>query len=1602
MRRGNRWPTLFLALALAALVGSPGFAHPAGDSGHPALTVAATPAQLASLFPQEAMVHFETLSTEDGLSQNAVLTICQDQQGFMWFGTEAGLNRYDGYQFRIYEHDPENPQTLSDNIVSTVYVDRSGQLWIGTRRGLDRFDPATETFVHYRHDPADPHSLAGTWVVSILEDQQGTLWIGTDDGGLNRMDGTTGTFTHYVRDPTDPHSLADNSIRVIHEDRSGNLWIGTRNGLDLLDRAKNTFVHYRRIPEDSRSLSDNAISAILEDTAGTLWIGTEGGGLDQLDQASGSFVHFQNDPADPHSLSHNRVRALFQDHLGRLWIGTQNGLNLLDRQSNHFVRFHHDVGDRRSLGADSIWSIFEDRTGVLWFGTYGGGLSKYSPYRNRFALFRHHPYRDSLSDDMVWSIHEDRQGMLWIGTFNGGLNRLDRNTDTYTVLQHDPADPTSISSNDVRAILEDSSGILWVGTNGGGLNRYDPATETFSHYRHDPRDLRSLAEDRVTALLEDRAGRLWVGTRTGGLNRLDRTTGRFVRYEHNPTDPFSLSNDRVWALHEDHTGAIWVGTLGGISVLDPATGRFTHYLHDPDDPNSLSNDAVFSLYEDPSGIVWVGTWGGGLDRLDPTTRAFTHYTKKDGLPDDVIYGLLADSAGYLWFSTNRGLSRFNPQTESFRNYDVSDGLQDNEFNVGAYYESRSGEMFFGGTKGFNAFYPEQVTDNPFIPPIVITNLSKLNQTVRTYLPADEHIQLSYRDNLFSFEFAALDYNAPEKNQYAYMVEGFDPDWVAAGNRRYASYTNLRGGDYVFRVKGSNNDGVWNEQGIAIHISVTPPFWETWWFLGLTALVLAGAVVAGYRLRVKSIETRSRALESQVLTRTQEIRRRTKELEALNAIATVVSRSLDLQEILNGALQTTLEVTGLEAGGIYLLHKDSQLLTITTHTGLSAEFVAKIDNLKVGEGLSGRVVQAGEPLVVSDLTADPRLTRPVIQESGFRSAAIVPLISRGEILGSLFVITREEHAFAPQEVDLLASTGHQIGVAIDNALLFEETQRRTKDLQALYRADEELYRHLDLDQVLETLVDVAVNMLQADKSSLLVWNAQQERLVVRAARGFRPETLAQMVFSKEEGTVGQVVADGEPIIVEDALDDPRVATRITAPEGIRSFMHVPIEIEGRIFGVFNVDYTQPRAFGQEEQRLFIALAQRAALAIENAHLYQAEQERLEESERRRQVAEGLRGILAVLNSNRPLDEVLNYIADQSCRLLSARASIVHHMEREKGQVLIEASSGLPDLEGRGQVTTKIFDSYADRAILNRRPYTIPDLHAHIAVLDTPAGSALDPGEREWRESFRRMEASDRPRAMLAVPLIVSDEVYGSIVFYYDQPRQFSEEDVQLGIALGDQAALAIENARLRAWAEEAAVAGERTRLARDLHDAVTQTLFSASLIAEVLPRLWERDAEIGRQRLEELRELTRGALAEMRTLLLELRPAQLEEAELADLLRQLAESVTGRARVPVTVNIEGQCLLPVEVKVALYRIAQEALNNVAKHAGASQATVTLVCRPGAVELRIRDDGSGFDPSMIPPDHLGVRIMHERAESTGAVLTIESTIGQGTQVTAVWAP
>lgn len=1215
--------------------------------------------ELANLPPPAPAgdIKFDRLSLDQGLSQSTVTAILQDNRGFMWFGTLDGLNRYDGYSFKVFKHDSTDPTSISDNAISSLFEDRFGTLWVGTDAGgLNRFVPESETFVHYRHNPEDPTTVSSDTVRAIVEDPDGILWLGTVNG-LNRFDRQAETFSHHPNQIDDADSsFKTNDINALFFDATGKLWIATSGGLVSFNPDREAFGLYTLIPLRPPNIPDgpgrSSITSIIEGESGRLWLGTEAHGLLAFEPQSRNVTQFVNEPGDPDSLSHNSVYAVTQDRGGNLWVGTQLGLDMLRPNSEGFVRFVHDPSRPDGLSDNEIRSLMIDEAGVLWIGTRIGGLSKFDPYKTKFAHIRSTGDPSTgLIHPQVLAFHQDDQGYLWIGT-GAGLNRLDRGSGQMTHYLHDPENELSLSDDYVTSIIQDRSGVLWIGTH-GGLNRLNRPGSSFSRIQSDPADSHSLSSDLVNVIFEDREGYLWVGTAGGGLDRRDPRNGRFDHYAYVEGDrpPETLGLNHILTLFQDEDGILWVGTMGGLIRFDLEDESRIRYRHEADDASSLGHDLINDIHRDSSGRLWLAT-GAGLDRYDRESDTFSHIREEDGLPNNTILGILEDSSGRLWLSSNGGLTRYDPATGLVRNYDTSDGLQALEFNRGADFQNGQGEMFFGGVNGCNVFRPEEIHDNPYRPPVLLTDLRILNESVpvgpnsilHEPIYQTEQIKLTGQDNVFSLEMAALDYGAPDEVQYAYLMEGFDKAWNYVGNRRYATYTNLPPGAYTFRVIGSNSDGVWNEEGYSVEVVIPRPFWQSLWFIGLALVTILAAIFGFFRLRSRSMAARTQELEILVARRTAEI------------------------------------------------------------------------------------------------------------------------------------------------------------------------------------------------------------------------------------------------------------------------------------------------------------------------------------------------------ERRRQIAEGLREILVLLNKKRSLEESLHYIVSQAAKLTDAEDAIIFRLEAEADVVIVATNPGgqirySPDAE-----LLAITEEWASERLSEREPLIVPDLGQYWSDRPATQGARLT-----------------THRAMLGIPLLLDEDVYGGLIMFYAQEREFSEDDLELGRTFGDQAILAIANDTLRRQAEQTAVASERSRLARELHDAVTQTIFSASLLTETLEPIWEMDPSEGRKLLSELRQLTRGALAEMRTLLLELRPSALEESTLSDLLSQLAEAVTGRTGVPVVVQLDETRKLPVNVRVALYRIAQESLNNVVKHSRATRVSIALrdCCDGNGVILAVKDNGRGFDLESVPAGRLGLSIIRERTQAIGARLTVASRSDQGTTIEVIWS-
>ncbi len=830
-----------------------------------------------NLISQVYNIDFERISIEQGLSQSSVQAIVQDKQGFLWFATQDGLNQFNGYDFKVFKHDANDSSSISDDWISSLCVDQTGDIWIGTAGGgLNKYEKSTGIFKQYHHIDSLANSLSNNRILSLFCDSKGVIWIGTDGGGLNKYNDKNDNFQVVDLGSQIEHS-GSTRISSIYEDSKNNLWIGTNGyGLILLTANGDTRF-YQHNPGNRNSVSSNQILTIYESRSGMIWIGTDNG-LNSFSPIKKSFNRYLPDPEKPYHISDKVIYDIYEDQNDVLWIATDGGLNLYHAKTNKFRVLRNEASNPASLSNDLVRCIYAENSGTIWVGTYGGGLNQYNWRKRKFNHYRQMSGDpNSLHDNTVWALHEDNNNLLWIGT-NKGAASIDRKNQTIDIFRNDIRNDASISDDIVRVVFKDRKGTMWFGTNSGGLNKYTRKTGKFERFMHDPDDRKSISSNTIRSIFEDAEGTLWIGT-WSGLDKYDKKTRSFTHYKNNLQDPKTVSDDRIRCLTEDTSGILWVGTYGGLNKFDRKSGEFVHYLSDPIDTNSLSHDRVLTLHCDAQNVMWIGTYGGGLNRLDIKTNTFSHYTEEDGLANNAIYGILEDDNGNLWLSTNRGLSCLNKETGEFKNFDINDGLQSNEFNGGAFYKNAVGEMFFGGINGFNSFTPDEISENTFIPPVVVTSFKVFDNEVNLGQDISQvsDIELSYKQNFFAFEFAALDFTNPEKNQYAYILEGFDQDWNQAGARRFANYTNIDGGEYVFKVKGSNSDGVWNEEGVALNIVIVPPFWATLWFRILAGLIIVGLVYGIYHARMTKVERQKRRLQKEIKQRTQEIQERNVEL-----------------------------------------------------------------------------------------------------------------------------------------------------------------------------------------------------------------------------------------------------------------------------------------------------------------------------------------------------------------------------------------------------------------------------------------------------------------------------------------------------------------------------------------------------------------------------------------------------------------------------------------------------------------------------------------------------------------------------------------------------
>lgn len=817
---------------------------------------------------------FERLSIEHGLSQITVHSILQDSKGFLWFGTEDGLNRFDGYDFTVYQYDSQDSASISDNFIWSLFEDSDNNIWIGTNSGgLNKYNYTTNTFQQY----LDTFSKQGFSEVNnirvIFEDTKKNIWIGSENRGLYRI----------VKDikKIDQINLLQNetvSVRTICQDDEGIIWIGTNNnGLFEITMDGDVKSHYLK---SNYGLSSNSVWA-LNSSEKTIWIGTYSGGLNKFNKVTKKFTNYLSENSN-NSLIHNNITSLYLDQSEHLWIGTEGGLSILDIENEIFLNHRHNLSDLRSLSNNFIRCINGDKSNLIWIGTVGGGVSKLNLHK-KFNQFNHNPTdENSLSHNMIRAISEDAKGNVWIGTLGSGLNRFDK---TNNIFQRFNVKNSNLSSDIITSVYEDKFGTLWVGSWGGGLIRLilDGEIDKYkikkvSVYKHNGNDITTITSNIIQDVYEDSKGNLWIGTEDG-LDKFNRSKNIFIHNRNNSDILNSLSDNRIQSkcILEDRFGYLWVGTWNGLNRIKLNKSKsknneavYKHFFKS----DGLSDNRVISIYEDTENdnanklIFWVGTIGGGLNKIVMNVNSggeigdfsIQVFTQKDGLPSNVIYGILGDNNYNLWLSTNNGLSKFIKTDNQFKNYDVNDGLQSNQFFWGAFHKCGDGEMFFGGINGLNSFDPDKLKENNRIPPIYITkilmsdadgsnqfiseNLEKLN--------SGQIIKMPYSNYSIKIFYTALDLTTPNKNKYKCMLENFDDNWIDKENVNFASYSNISDGEFSFRVKGSNNDGLWNEKGASFSFIIATPFWKTWWFIVTVVLLFTSLVIYLITAQIKNI------------------------------------------------------------------------------------------------------------------------------------------------------------------------------------------------------------------------------------------------------------------------------------------------------------------------------------------------------------------------------------------------------------------------------------------------------------------------------------------------------------------------------------------------------------------------------------------------------------------------------------------------------------------------------------------------------------------------------------------------------------------------------
>lgn len=833
---------------------------------------------------QKLSLNTTSLNSNNGLSQNTVQCILKDKYGFMWFGTQDGLNKYDGFKFTIYKNSKTDASSIAGNLINTLCEDKSGNLWVGTRLGgLCRYDRLHDSFVTLKNNPNDPNSISNNNIQIIYSDPSGNLWVGTEDG-LNLLDSKTGKFKRYFDGKTASGNDAPFNIMALYGDSKNNLWIGTTKGLYLLNVNSGKTTHFFDDTKNSYA-NNNRVTAIIEDDDKRIWIGTKKG-LNLLDEKTATYSYYPIEPDKNLKGNINSIFCLAKTSGNKFWIGSNTTLQLFDAGQKKLIPIDEHTNGENIMPNDGIAALLEDNSGILWMGTNSEGIVKYDKNLTIFPAYKTSLANNPTAVNIIRSISEDAKGNLYLAT-DLGVDYYDRAKGLYTAYKHSQTNTNSLSNNYVLTVMvSKKTGLVWIGTYSSGLDCFNPKTKKFTNYSLGEGNGK-IAGKGIYGLMEDKAGNIWFGPEEGGVYEYIPATKKFIHYLHDEHNTNSICDNTIQAFYEDKKGRIWMGGYSfGISILDPATHSFSHLNKSN---SNLTSNVISALYEDARGNMWVGTMDGGLNCYDSEKKRFRFYEGTDGVINNTINYIAGDSAGYIWISTIQGIVRLDPVSGRSKHYGYHNGLRSLEFNFGTGADLKSGEIAFGSINGFNIVDPDNLHFNYNKPQVALTGFelydkqvipgakdSPLSQSIGT----TSEIKLDHSQSMFSIDFAALDFTIPENNKYACKLDGFDNAWRYVGNERKATYTNLDPGQYVFRVRAANENGIWNDKETTIKITIVPPYWMTWWFRGLAVASLAGAI--GFILYKGRAEREQKILlEKQVAARTLEISKQADDLLKLN-------------------------------------------------------------------------------------------------------------------------------------------------------------------------------------------------------------------------------------------------------------------------------------------------------------------------------------------------------------------------------------------------------------------------------------------------------------------------------------------------------------------------------------------------------------------------------------------------------------------------------------------------------------------------------------------------------------------------------------------------